>query len=1282
MSRVAGSVGFLPILVYLAAALATSTGGLPGGSPSASAAGAEPTPFVATSSLVAVAPAYAPPVGVADLGPVGANSSVVVDVGLASRDPAGLAAFVNGTAVPGTPSYRQFLPAAEADARFGALSSSVASAEAYFHGFGLSTVVHPDGLLLSVSGQGPEVARAFDTTFDLYRSASGATFVDHPTLATLPNVAPWTGAFGLTSRPAFEPEVRELPVGPTGASGTGCGAFTGVVSPCQVAAAYDLAGLDADGIDGSGQRIAVIDAYTPAENPSMLSSDLAQFSQRYGLPAGTVSFQFPVPTTADLNVSGTNSGWNLEDALDVEWAHAAAPGATIEMVFSPNGGAGLYFAIDWVVAEGEANVISMSWGEPEVGIFNPQAPPPCTSACNASSDGSFAILDPVLELAASEGITAFAASGDCGSADGTRGVAVNFPASDAFVTGVGATNLSLSSTGAYGGESGWGGNGSGASASGCENQGGSGGGFSILPRPWWQTGEGTVPSGGRGVPDVAMVGGAASPVGIYYSGGSFTSVAGTSVGTPIWAGIGATADQAAGADLGWLNPSLYHILGNSNYTQDFHEVTSGSNGYAAHAGWNPVTGIGSPIVGNLTRDLARSPVAVSNLTTYAFASPRFGPAPLTVHFAVTVRGGSGTYPLLGVEFGDGNSAAVVTGGAEHTFLSAGVYSVQAYATDSSGNSSTSPPVVVVVGGGGALSVRLDASSASPPAGGNVTFTASVLGGSGPYVYNFSFGDGTFADNLSVASVVHTYAEAGSFCAEVVVQDSAAPPDGGASPRLAEAVGGAATGSCGNPSEPLSIRTNANETVRDAPADFPSVFTLVGGSTAPDGLEPQFQLVSNDSYTAACACTILRAAGNYTFEESGYDAVDGAASATANVTVAPALHATFTASTLAGPVPLVVTFSANATGGFRANASATHWTFGNGQDARGSSVLARYTSPGEYVAIASLADEGYGNASEAFVLDAESLSSAEVGVTATVSPAVNVSSGTTVQGTATPVGPASALASSSVVWDLGNGGSAFGHFANETYFAPADLPAGDELAASVAVDTPLLVPIVRVPILLPGFFANESGGFVPAVDALALSQEVTPSVGLLPLEVTGSAHATGPGGVQLGWTFGDGGSATGGSVDHVYYGAGEFTVRVQAEDGFGDSADRVEAVVANAALTVVGCGTSSRHGTAPYAVHLAPEAAGGTGPPYEYRWTLPNGTVSTATDVNLTFSAAGTYQLVLVVSDPSSGTTGCTWSIVVSSAPPVACLDVLAGGVVVGIALAVVFVVVTRPRRLR
>src|SRR5208282_1867800 len=109
---------------------------------------------------------------------------------------------------------------------------------------------------------------------------------------------------------------------------------------------------------------------------------------------------------------------------------------------------------DWLVAHHAANVITMSWGEPDVGIFNP-FDSACASGCNATADGSYTLLGPVLAEAAAEGITAFAASGDCGAADGTSGVSTNFPASDPYITGVGATALSVNSSGDYVGEVGW-----------------------------------------------------------------------------------------------------------------------------------------------------------------------------------------------------------------------------------------------------------------------------------------------------------------------------------------------------------------------------------------------------------------------------------------------------------------------------------------------------------------------------------------------------------------------------------------------------------------------------------------------------------------------------------------------------------------------------------------------------------------------------------------------------------------------------------------------------------
>lgn len=1271
---------FLPILVAAALLPSGATAGLaahPGGPPSAPAAAR--TSSVPTSAEVAIAPAYVPSAGVRALGPLPASTPLSVDVGLASRDPAGLAAYANATAVAGTAAYRAFLTPTVAAATFGAAPASIAAAETYFAGYGLSVAHNPDGLLLSVSGPSSDVAAAFGTAFEQYEGPAGRIFVGHATPAVLPSVAPWTGAFGLGNvtpiAPDLSPAAPSEPVDPTAS----CSRLLDGLAPCQVATAYDAVGLTVNGtpVDGQGYRVAVVDAYASAEGQDQLTSDFDQFANATGLSSANVSFAYPVPTTEDLNATGVNSGWGLEDALDLEWARASAPGASVEMVYSPNAGAGLYYAIDWIVATGQANVFSMSWGEPEVGVFNPRSMP-CSSQCNASTDGSIDLLGPVLELATVEGITAVAASGDCGSSDGTAGVAVNFPASDPFVLGVGATNLYVAANGTYEAESGWSGNESGASADGCENGGGSGGGYSIFPHPWWQSGTGTVPAKGRGVPDVAMVGGGLSPVAIFFEGAQ-AGVYGTSVGSPIWAGLVALADQYAGQPLGLLTPSLYRALSGPGYSAEFHDIQNGTNGYSAGVGWDPVTGIGSPVVGSLLPALARGPSTATTLSSLVYASPRFGRAPLTVDFEATVHGGTGAYPLEGIAFGDGNASALLAGAATHTYAAAGVYSVQAYAVDSSGNITASPPIVVVVGGGGPLTVSLNASLTNPAVGAPVDFTATASGGVAPYTFNFSFGDGTYDDGLANGTVEHAYAVEGGFCAEVVVQDNASAPDGGASARVAVAVGGAASPACGNPTHPLQLIGNASAGVRDAPADYPSLFSASGGSPAPAGLGAELGLASNDPYVAACGCTILRSAGTWTVRAWENDTVNGEAHAEVNVTVAPALSATFTASTLSGPAPLAVTFGATASGGYLANASATRWTLPNGTTLTGASVHATFATAGEYVVVASLSDSGYGNASEAFVLDAEAAGGPSVGVTATVSPAVDLGSGTTVSWRATPIGPAGTLASAVVAWDLGNGGSAYGPIANETYFAPIDLLAADTLAASVQLLGPGAVPLLRVPITLAGFFATEAGGFVPAVDALSLGDDVYPTAGETPLAVNGSATASGPGPLPVTWEFGDGTSGNGTSVTHVYYGPGEYTVRIGTFDTFGDRAQRLVGIAANEVLALSGCGPKELSGSAPLVVRLAPTASGGAGPPYSYRWSLPNGSTSTATNVTLTLGSPGTYGVSVEVSDPVNATIGCAWTITVAGAPLIPFAEVLAIGAAAGAGLAAVFLWATRPR---
>jgi subtilase family serine protease len=740
------------------------------------------------SGTVAVAPAYTPAVGVIPLGAVPGGQELGVVVGVASSDPSGLAAYAATVGASGAPLGGP-LSAAAADARFGASRSSVDAATSYFRGDGLNVSSNPDGLLLYVDGPASSLERAFDTTLGEFAAPSGPTFFEPTTPATLPSIAPWTGAAGLGNGTGPVPTVTPASQGADAPAAT-CGGPSAGLTPCIIDEAYDFDPLLANGTIGAGATIGVVDPYSGEEPEDQLASDLSTFTFDAGLPVGTVNYLYPIPTTENLNSTRTNPDWQLEDALDLEWSRASAPGAAIDMVFSPNNGSGLYQAIDWLVASDRVNVISLSWGEPDTGIFNAYGTP-CRAGCNASTDGSYAVLSPVLELAAVEGITVVAASGDCGAADGTSGVSTNFPASDPYVTGVGGTDLYVGSGGSYETEVAWSGNASGATPPGCHNQGGSGGGYAPFPRPWWQVGLPSQPAT-RGVPDVALD--AATPVSIIV-GGASEGVGGTSVGTPIWAGIAALADQAAGKSLGFLNPLLYELATGPNASSLFHEVTEGSNGYSAGPGWNPVTGEGTPIVGTLVPALAAgTTLSTTNLSVALNASVRFGAAPLTVTFSLDATGGTGTYPLEGVSFGTSN-ATLSSGWAVYTYEHPGVYSAEGFAIDSGGNASASTPVVIDVGGGWPLEVVLSASAASVSVGETVWLNATVRGGVTPYSYTFDFGDGSSADNLTVPNATHVFEAAGSACAVVVVTDSAHPTDAAASDPVAISIGGAPLPTC-------------------------------------------------------------------------------------------------------------------------------------------------------------------------------------------------------------------------------------------------------------------------------------------------------------------------------------------------------------------------------------------------------------------------------------------------------------------------------------------------------
>jgi subtilase family serine protease len=368
-------------------------------------------------------------------------------------------------------------------------------------------------------------------------------------------------------------------------------------SPQSIQAAYGFDKLQSEGLTGKGRTIVIVDAF---QSPT-ITQDLASFDAAFGLNAPP-AFNIIAPDgLTPFDATDANQvGWSGEISLDVEWAHAIAPDATIDLVLAKdNQDADLNRVTKYAVDHNLGDVISQSFGEAE--------------SCALPSDVQ--TLHQIYLKATLKGITLLASSGDQGAAQPTCDgsafmLSASWPAVDPLVTGVGATNLQADlTTGAYVFERAW------ADAfSGCfptSQFGCSGGGFSnIYSRPIYQAFTSGTMRGHRSVPDVAYNGGVDGGVltywGVPFGTGTAFIFGGTSAGSPQWAGLVALADQLGHHRLGLMNPTLYGLAASPFiYKSVFHDITSGNNnylnvdsttitGYQTAKGWDPVTGLGTP----------------------------------------------------------------------------------------------------------------------------------------------------------------------------------------------------------------------------------------------------------------------------------------------------------------------------------------------------------------------------------------------------------------------------------------------------------------------------------------------------------------------------------------------------------------------------------------------------------------------------------------------------------------------------------------------------------------
>ncbi len=370
-------------------------------------------------------------------------------------------------------------------------------------------------------------------------------------------------------------------------------AGTVAYTPAQIRAAYGISSL---ALDGTGQTIAIVEAY---DDPSIfqsvdafdtqfgLTSSGATLYQQYG-PASsflTVLNQSGQPTSlpgTDPNGAGTGN-WELETALDVEWAHAVAPGAQIVLVeASSQSLSDLMAGVATAASQPGVSVVTMSWGFPD------------GQAVLAADEAAY---DSVFNV---PGVTFLASTGDYGTAD------PEYPAFSPNVVAVGGTTLNLNADQSYNSVTGWG-----YYANSLGMSIGSGGGLSMYEsEPAYQ--QGVQSTGFRTTPDVSLVADPATGAWVadtynLSTDNPFEVAGGTSLSAPAWAGLFALVNQGrVAAGEGTLNSSTPTDTQQALYRlpqSDYHVIASGSNGYTANTGYNLVTGLGTPVANLMVPDL-------------------------------------------------------------------------------------------------------------------------------------------------------------------------------------------------------------------------------------------------------------------------------------------------------------------------------------------------------------------------------------------------------------------------------------------------------------------------------------------------------------------------------------------------------------------------------------------------------------------------------------------------------------------------------------------------------
>ncbi len=641
-----------------------------------------PSAFTKTGGRVPISGQMVPSLkGKASAAAIAPEGNLQLAISLNLRNPQGLQSLLAAQRDPRSGLYHHYLTPAQFNALFAPTPRTVNAVTAWLRSQGIAvSSVAPNRQLIDASGSTLAVERAFAVSLGQYNVGSRHVYAPMAdpsvpaaiggmilNVAGLDNVAHY--------RPLDTPQIKPNP-GPGGG-----------YTPSELRTAYDMNSLISSD-NGTGQTVAIfeLDGYK--------ASDINTYLSNYSLGSAKYS---NVLVDGATNTAGAGA---IEVELDMEDVSAIAPGATQKIYIGPNSNSGVNDTYNKIITDDTAKVTSTSWGE-------------CESAAGTSE---LQTLDNIFAQGAAQGQAVYAAAGDSGAYDcGDTNLAVDNPADDPNVVGVGGTTLNTGSGGTYSSESVW-------SCTSCtqnapKGAGGGGGLSTYFSQPSYQSGPGVSNSysnGKREVPDVSADADPNTGYSIYCSvtaagcstgSAAWTVVGGTSAAAPLWTALSAdTNEYLAGLSkptLGAASAELYHLFNTSQSYTAYHDVTSGNNlYYPATSGYDLASGIGTPDVWNLARDAAGA-------TTTNDFSISASPTSLTIQ-----QGSNGTATI---------STAVTSGSAGTVSLTASV--------SPSGPTAALNPTSVTAGNSSTLTVTVGSSVATG------SYTVTVTGTEGTAVHS-------------------------------------------------------------------------------------------------------------------------------------------------------------------------------------------------------------------------------------------------------------------------------------------------------------------------------------------------------------------------------------------------------------------------------------------------------------------------------------------------------------------------------------------------------------------